>query len=175
MVKKWRIENDGQEISTLPSALQSLLLDNKDKFAKCVQAGFQTCGVFPFGADFVNYKRIIKDRDPKTIENRHEVAISESSYISYLESKIFPNILKDFYTTFNSGKAWEGNKEASMLYDIRLAFKNNTTATIVDRSLSVPASAHTVAPGSTSPACAAMPRCSKRIRHPVKRYGFELD
>lgn len=122
MVKKWRIENDGQEITkfTLPSALQSLLLDNKDKFAKNVQAGFQTCGLFPFGADFVNYNRIIKDTDPKTIENRHEVAISESSYISYLESKIVPNILKVFYTTFNSGKDWEGNKEASMLYDIWL-------------------------------------------------------
>lgn len=40
MVKKWRIENDGQEITkfTLPSALQSLLL----KFAKNMQAGFQT-------------------------------------------------------------------------------------------------------------------------------------
>lgn len=43
MVEKWRIENDGQEITnfTLPSALQSLLLDNKDKFAKMCKQDFR--------------------------------------------------------------------------------------------------------------------------------------
>ncbi|KAG6448525.1 hypothetical protein O3G_MSEX005530 [Manduca sexta] len=132
LVKKWRIENDGQEITKfiLPSALQSLLLDNKDKFAKNVKAGFQTCGLYPFGAEFVNYKRIIKNSDPKTTENRREITISESSYISYLESKIDSNLLKDFYISFNSGKDWEGKKEATMLYDIWLAFKNENTDTM---------------------------------------------
>lgn len=95
---------------------QSLLFDNKGKFVKNVQAEFQTYGLFPFDADFDNYKRITKDI--QKLLKTDEVAISESSYISYLENKIVPNILKDFCTTFNSGKDWEGNKEASMLYDI---------------------------------------------------------
>ncbi|XP_063366315.1 uncharacterized protein LOC134654774 [Cydia amplana] len=130
LVKKWRIENDGKDITkfNLPTALHSLLVNN-EAFANNVRAGFSTCGLYPFGADFVNYKRVVQstsntnvkyDAVPKSV-------ISESSYLTYLESKIDPSLLKDFYLTCESGTDWEGKKEAIMLYDTWLAFKNDTT------------------------------------------------
>ncbi|XP_063622933.1 uncharacterized protein LOC134795010 [Cydia splendana] len=129
LVKKWRIENDGKDITkfNLPTALHSLLVNN-EAFANNVRAGFSTCGLYPFG-DFVNYKRVVQstsntnvkyDAVPKSV-------ISESSYLTYLESKIDPSLLKDFYLTCESGTDWEGKKEAIMLYDTWLAFKNDTT------------------------------------------------
>lgn len=93
---------------------------------------FQTCGLYLFGGDFVTYKRIIKISNTKT--SNEKCTISASGYVSYLDSKIDPNLFKDFHTT-----DWEGNKEASVLYDIWLGFKNDQisfTATM-SRAVSV--------------------------------------
>lgn len=128
LVKKWRIDNDGMEITkiNLPSALHSLLVDD-ESFSNNIKSGFKTCGLYPFGADFVNYKRIVKQSATGNVNQCFtESAIAETYYLDYLEKKIDATLLLEFKETCDSGNNWQGCKEALMLYETWLAFRNDT-------------------------------------------------
>lgn len=125
-VRKWRIEHNWEDITkfNLPAALHDILL-NDPQFAENVRAGFKTCGLYPFDPNQVNYKRVIKGQ--QTNVERANVQVVETSHLKYLESKISPDLLKDFQETYTSGLDWSGSIEAHHLYQVWLKFKDDCT------------------------------------------------
>lgn len=125
-VRKWRIDHNGEDITkfNLPAALNDILLHDAH-FAENVRAGFKTCGLYPFDPDQVNYKRVI-GQPTKNVE-RVNIQVAESSHLQYLESKISPDMLKDFQETYTCGLDWSGCVEAHHLYQVWLKVKDDCT------------------------------------------------
>jgi|SRR5277367_6185611 len=115
-LRLYRHEHSGEEITkyNVIQALSQIL--NKPTFPSAIRSGFATCGIFPFNPDNVNYgKCTMKRRDECTTR---KVETAQQSHLSYLESKIEDDLVKQFQHCFRNKIDWAGDYAASSLFDV---------------------------------------------------------
>ena len=58
--RQWRIDHEGQELNNenVPEALNSFIID--PSMASNIKSGFKNTGIFPFGANNVDYKKVVQ-------------------------------------------------------------------------------------------------------------------
>lgn len=114
VVRQWRIDHDGREISkhNVPSLLHNIL-DNGD-FQRSIKSGFRVCGLYPWNPDAVDYTKCTLKDIPTVITSPSAVL----THLEYLEKIISPNRLTEFKDTLKRNTDWEGDISASELYDV---------------------------------------------------------
>lgn len=118
IVRKWRMENHGKEISKadVPSALSQII--SIPDMKKNIQSGFAKTGIFPFDENKVDYTKCIL-RKTSSCSARQEMDQEElNKCLQFVESKIDGELLIEFKNTKNRNHDWEGDSHALMLFDV---------------------------------------------------------
>lgn len=136
MVRMWRYEHDGAEIrkQDIPANLNKLLAD--PTFPAAITAGFKVCGLYPFNADAVDYKKCTLKITSLINESSKEQ--NQKTHLQYLESMISSEHLLQFRETRNKGIDWDGDIGASMAFDIWVQFVNDEETSKVPELQKVP-------------------------------------
>lgn len=124
IVRKYKVENQGQEITKLQIPAELSQIINDPSMKSNIISGFKSTGLYPFSADNVDYDKIILRKN--SLEQKPKVNPAVAEHLKYLESKIDFELLDQFNLTKRRNHEWEGKPEASYLYNIWLEMSRET-------------------------------------------------
>lgn len=122
-VRHWRIEHNGEEIckENFCKAVHEVIF--KGTLQKSIKSGFRATGLYPFEVNNIDFNKLVVN-EPESEKEISKDPIPQS-HLEYLESKIDQRLLGQFKETMQRGHDWEGDLQASMLYDLWCTVKND--------------------------------------------------
>ena len=122
-VKQWKFDNLGARIRKEDFAPKKAI-ENTDT-ERHLKSGFKVCGLYPFDANSIGYKRLVRHttatnlvrpEEPLVLAERTETEHKKNNgHLRLLESFIEDDILSQYLV---SDTTWNGNLEYSELYNV---------------------------------------------------------